>query len=151
MALCKIAIIGNLGGDPETRYTPSGTRVLSFSVAVNRFRTGPDGQRQEETEWFRVSAFGRTAEIYEPLLSKGKRVYVDGRFSSRQWQSNQDGQMRTSLEIAAQDIFLLEARVRDDMGAEGGVGTEPIPISRPPASSGGSPSQESGDIDDLPF
>lgn len=149
MSLCKIAIIGNLGGDPETRYTANGTRVLSFSVAVNRFRTSPDGQRIEETEWFRVSAFGRLAEL-DQYLAKGRRVYIDGRFSSRQFQG-QDGQMRTSLEIAANDIQFFEPR--RDAPAEPGHEPEPrqAPGPRPAQAPRPAPAAPPDEIDDLPF
>ena len=88
----KITIIGNLGSDPEMRYTPSGSAVTSFSVATNR-RYTRNGETVDETEWFRVNAWGRLAETTNQYLEKGSLVYVEGRLSSRPWQT-QDGQLR---------------------------------------------------------
>lgn len=107
--LCKIAIIGNLGRDPEMRFTQTGRPLTRFSVAVNRYSTGPDGERKEQTEWFDVKAWGRLAETASEILSKGKRVYVEGRFETRPWEG-QDGQRRVALEITAAEIVLLDPR-----------------------------------------
>lgn len=115
--LCKIQIIGNVGGDPELRYNQAGNPRTTFSVACNRFRKGPDGEQIKETEWFRVTAFGRLAEVSSELLSRGRRVYVEGRFSSRVWQG-QDGEKRTSLEIVATDLVVLDPRPQATVGAE---------------------------------
>ena len=91
MSLNKILIIGNLGSDPEMRYMPSGDPVTSFSVATNRRYRTRDGDQREETEWFRISAWGRLAEITNQYLTKGSKIYVEGRLQSRSWQG-QDGQ-----------------------------------------------------------
>jgi len=96
--LCKATIIGNLGGDPEMRYTPAGRAFTTFNVACNRTYTTPEGERREETEWFRVTAWSRLAELCNQFLSKGRRVYIEGRLSSRSWEGA-DGQKRFSLEI----------------------------------------------------
>src|SRR4051794_14052977 len=98
--LAKATLIGNLGGDPEMRYTPAGRAFTSFSVAWSRNFTTAEGERREETEWFRVTAGGRLAEIACQFLSKGRRVYVEGRISSRTWEGA-DGQKRFSLEVTA--------------------------------------------------
>jgi single-strand DNA-binding protein len=88
--ISKIIIIGNLGGDPEMRYTPNGDAVSNFSVAVNRRYRSRDGETQEATEWFRVSAWGRMAEVSNQYLTKGSAVYVEGRFSTRRWTGQDD-------------------------------------------------------------
>ncbi|MGE5620221.1 MAG: single-stranded DNA-binding protein [Sphingomonadaceae bacterium] len=130
--LCKATIIGNLGRDPEMRYTPSGKPVTSFSVACNHVYTAADGERKEETEWFRVSAWGKLAETCSQYLKKGSRVFVEGRLRTRTWEG-QDGQKRTDIEIVASDMRILDARSRSetgDMAAEeqGPVDADQIPF-----------------------
>ena len=102
----KITIIGNLGTDPEMRYMPSGDAVTSFSVATNRRYRTRDGEQRDETEWFRVNAWGRLAESTNQYLEKGRLVYVEGSLSSRPWQG-QDGQLRAGNEIRAQEVKFL--------------------------------------------
>lgn len=109
----KIVIVGNLGGDPEMRYTPQGDAVTSFNVATNRRWTGGDGQPAEETTWFRVSAWGKQAESCNQYLSKGRQVLVEGRLTPdretggpRIWESN-DGDKRASYEIRALTVQFL--------------------------------------------
>lgn len=118
--LCKATIIGNLGGDPELRYTAAGRPFATFNVACNRTYTTSDGERKEETEWFRVTAWARLAELCNQFLSKGRKVYIEGRLSSRSWEAP-DGQKRFSLEIAAAEMVLLDSRPRGD-SMEGHVG-----------------------------
>lgn len=130
--LCKATIIGNLGRDPEMRYTPNGKPVTSFSVACNRVYTASDGERREETEWFRVIAWGKLAETCSQILSKGRRVYVEGRLQTRTWEG-QDGQKRTEIEIVANDMVVLDSRPRGDapeLGAEepGVIDADQIPF-----------------------
>ena len=105
--LNKIMVIGNLGGDPEMRYTPQGTPVTNFSVAVNRVYTDANGERHEETEWFRVSAWRQLAEQCNLYLAKGRKAYVEGRFRGRTWQGA-DGQPRFSSEIIADRVLFLD-------------------------------------------
>jgi single-strand DNA-binding protein len=93
MSLNKCMIIGNLGRDPEMRYTPSGQAVTQFTVAVNRNYKDSQGERQEETEWFRVVAWGQQAEFAAEYLRKGAKVFIEGRIQTRQWEG-QDGQKR---------------------------------------------------------
>ncbi|HZT08803.1 MAG TPA: single-stranded DNA-binding protein [Chloroflexota bacterium] len=112
--LCKAVIIGNLGGDPEMRYSAAGRPFTTFSVACNRNYTGPDGERREETEWFRVTANGKLAEVCSQYLSKGRRVYVEGRLSSRSWEGP-DGQRRFTLQINANEMQILDTRPRDEV------------------------------------
>jgi len=98
--LNKVMIIGNVGRDPEMSYTPNGNAVTKFSVAVNRFYNTQDGQRKEETEWFNVVAWNKLAELCDNYVTKGQKVYVEGRFQSRSWQSP-DGQKHKAFDIVA--------------------------------------------------
>ncbi len=112
----KITIVGNLGNDPEMRYTPSGVAVTRFSVATNRRWTGADGTPAEETAWFRVSAWRALAETCNQYLSKGRQVFVEGRLvpdketgGPRVWTGN-DGVPRSSYEVMALDVRFLGGR-----------------------------------------
>ena len=107
VSLNRITVIGNLGVDPEMRYTAQGVAVTNFSIAVNYRRTDASGERQEETEWFRVEAWRQLAELCNQYLIKGRRAYVEGRFRSREWQGN-DGQTRRSNEIIADRVLFLD-------------------------------------------
>src|SRR3954449_9596813 len=145
-------IIGNLGRDPEMRYTPSGQAVTQFTVAVNRNYKDAQGERQEETEWFRVVSWGSQAEFAAEYLRKGNKVYIEGRLQTRQWEG-QDGQKRYTTELVANTIQNLERRQRDE--GDGGSQLPPEPRQRP-ASTGQaparpSPEQPEPDYDDLPF
>lgn len=172
MAFCKVSIIGNLGRDPEMRYTPSGRPVTQFSVAVNQStKNQQTGEWTEETDWFRVSVFGDRAERAAEQLRKGNRVFVDGRFRTREFEGN-DGQKRTSLDVTADNVISLEKRPREDeagfgAGTPAGYGgppsagpggqAEPGAPTGPGAPAGGAaasprraPSDDS-EFDDLPF
>jgi single-strand DNA-binding protein len=105
----KIFIIGNLGRDPEPRYTPTGQMVTSFRVASNHRYRAASGEQREETAWFNCSAFGKLAETCNQYLSKGQRVYVEGRLSSRTYQTR-DGQTRFSNDISVTDVQFLGSR-----------------------------------------
>ncbi len=105
--LNKIMVIGNLGTDPEMRYTPSGSAVTNFSLATNRSYTTSDGERREETEWFRIVAWNQLAEQVNQYLSKGRRAYVEGRLRSSSWEG-QDGQTRFRNEIIANTVLFLD-------------------------------------------
>ena len=137
MSLNKILIIGNLGGDPEMRYMPSGDAVTNFTVATNRRYNTRDGQQVDETEWFRVSAWGKLAETTNQYLTKGSKVYVEGRLQSRSWQG-QDGQTRFSNEIRAQEVRFLDPR--------GQTSGDPGEYGSPPPQGG-----PEDDADDLPW
>jgi single-strand DNA-binding protein len=121
MSFHTIILIGNLGRDPEMRYTPSGQPVTSFSVASNRSYTGSDGQKVDETIWFRVTAWGKQAETCNQYLHKGSKVLVEGRLvpdkngGPRIWQK-QDGTSGASFEVTASTVRFLSAR------GEGGSG-----------------------------
>lgn len=111
-----IIIVGNLGRDPEMRYTPGGQAVTSFSVATNRQYTGSDGQQVKETIWFRISAWGKLAETCNTYLKKGSKVLVEGRLTAdpatggpRLW-TGQDGSTRASFEVSANTVRFLSGR-----------------------------------------
>ena len=114
--LNRVMIIGNVGRDPEMRYTPSGAAVTSFSVAVSRRWTTPDNQQRDETEWFNVVAWDKLAETCNQLITKGRKVYIEGRLQTRSWEG-QDGQKRYRTEVVAANMLLLDRR---EQGGEGG-------------------------------
>ena len=114
----KAIIVGNLGGDPETRYMPSGGAVTNFTVATNEsWKDKQTGEQKERTEWHRVAMFGRLAEIAAEYLRKGSQVYIEGKIRTRKWQG-QDGQDRYTTEIIADEMQMLGGRG----GAGGGGG-----------------------------
>ncbi len=152
MSLNKVMIIGNLGRDPEMRYTPSGQAVTQFTVAVNRNYKGQDGNWQEETEWFRVVAWAQLGERVAENLRKGMKVYVEGRLQTRQWE-DQQGQKRYTTELIANQVTNLDRRPREE--GESGF-APPFPADARP--SGSSPVRRDAqsddapsDLDDLPF
>ncbi len=102
-------VIGNIGRDPEMRYTPSGKPVTSFSLASSRSWIGPDGERREETEWFNVVAWGNLAEICNQKLTKSQQVYVEGRLQTRSWEDER-GQRHFRTEIVANEMIILGPR-----------------------------------------
>ena len=105
----RIIIVGNLGGDPEMRFTPAGQPVTSFNVATNRQYTTSDGERKEETEWFTIVAWRKLAELCNQYLSKGQLVYAEGRLHSHSW-DGQDGQKHFRNEIVADTVRFLSSR-----------------------------------------
>ena len=128
MTLNKIMVIGNVGSDPEMRYTPNGNPVTSFSVATNRRYTTSDGEKREETEWFRVSAWNRLAETCNQYVTKGMKVYVEGRLQSKPWVGN-DGQPKAGNEISANTVQFLDrasegGQQQDRSPGEGGPGAD---------------------------
>ena len=104
--LNKVMIIGNLGADPEMRYTANGSAMTTFRVAVGR-TFNVDGERREETEWFRIVAWRQLAELVQAHLTKGRRVYVEGRLSTRSW-DGQDGQKHYTTEVVANQVLFLD-------------------------------------------
>jgi single-strand DNA-binding protein len=120
----RIIIIGNLGSEPEMRFTPNGRPVTSFSAATNRRYTTSDGERREETEWFTIVTWGRLAEQCNQYLTKGRLVYVEGRLRSHTWEG-QDGQKRYRNEIVADRVSFLDRQAstpfHEDKPVEGGM------------------------------
>ncbi len=162
MSYNKITIIGNLGRDPETRYTPSGAMNVQFSVATSRRFNDRDGQQQESTTWFRVTAWGRLAETLDKLtqngaLAKGRQVYVEGRLEQREF-TGQDGQQRTSLDVNMSEFQLVGNRGDSDGGGFGGGGGGNYGGGGGGQRGGGGGRQQPqgneadyGDMDDVPF
>jgi|SRR5829696_5128709 single-strand DNA-binding protein len=108
-SLNKLLLIGNLGRDPEMKYTQQGTPVTTFSVAVSRTYQPPEGEPREETEWFRVVAWQKLAEVCNDYLHKGSRVYVEGRLRTREWLGQEGGPQKT-MEVIASEVILLDGR-----------------------------------------
>lgn len=143
MTLNKILIIGNLGSDPEMRYTPNGNPVTSFTVATNRRYKTADGEDKDETEWFRVSAWNRLAENTNQFLQRGSKVYVEGRLSSRTYVSN-DGETRVSLDVNATEVRFLDSRNSTSTSASAPPSKDAN--GQPPSSS-----EDSENFDELPW
>src|SRR5215212_10373409 len=138
MALSKIQIIGNLGRDPELRYTPNGRPVASFTVAVNQSQKNQQsGEWIESTDWFRVSVWGDRGERVAESLRKGSRVFVDGRFRTREYEAN-DGQKRISLDVTADTVLGLDKREQTEGTFAGAPATAGAPAGggRPGGSGG---------------
>ena len=137
-SLNKVQIIGNLGRDPEVRYTPNGNAVCNVSVATTRqWKNKESGDKQEETEWHRVVFYDRLAEIAGEYLKKGRPVYVEGRLKTRKW-TDKDGVEKYTTEIVADQMQLLGSREGMGGGDEGGGGggggySRERPAARPPA------------------
>jgi single-strand DNA-binding protein len=154
MTLNKMMIIGNLGADPELRYTPSGKAVTNLRVAVNDRSRGPDGEWVEETMWIRVEVWDQAAERAAEQLRKGNKIYAEGQLRAREYEGN-DGQRRTSLELRFARIQNLERRSRDEGAftpAEGSGGSaEPVAAARPRGAPTRSSAGDEMDVDDIPF
>ena len=116
-SLNKVMIIGNLGSEPEMRFTPNGNPVTSFSVATNRVYNTADGERKTETEWFNVVAWNKLAEQCNQFLGKGRLVYVEGRLRTRNWEG-QDGQKHYRTEVIANHITFLDRQAAGATGEE---------------------------------
>lgn len=123
-SLNKVMLIGNLTRDPELRYTPQGTAVCTIGLATNRQWVTESGEKKDEAEFHRLVAWAKLAEICSQLLTKGKKVYVEGRLQTRSWQA-QDGTQRQSTEIVISDMIILDSR-RDAVAA-GGVEDFDVP------------------------
>ena len=141
MALSKIQIIGNLGRDPELRYTKSGQAVANFTLATTENWTR-DGNREERTEWHRVVAWGKTAELCTQYLTKGRTVYIEGQIRTREWE-DKEGHKRQTTEIHAQTVQFLGSGPRS--GSAPRAPDEPAPAGESAATSAAP-----GD-DEIPF
>ncbi len=108
-SLNKVIIIGNVGSEPEMRFTPNGKPVTSFTVATNWLFTTPEGERKQETEWFNIVAWNRLAEQCNQFLAKGRLVYAEGRLRTRSWEG-QDGQQHSKMEVIANRVVFLDKR-----------------------------------------
>jgi single-strand DNA-binding protein len=161
-SLNKVQIIGNLGRDPEVRYTPNGNAVCNVSVATTRnWKNKDSGEKQEETEWHRVVFYDRLAEIAGEYLKKGRSVYVEGRLKTRKWQ-DKEGKDQYTTEVIASEMQMLGSRegmgggVAEERGGDdyGGGGQRSAPASRPAAQKPAAKSSATGFDnmdDDIPF
>ncbi len=143
-SLNKVLLIGNLGKDPELRYTATGLAVASFTIATNMSWKDKEGNQQERTEWHNIVAWDRLAEICGEYLKKGKKVYIEGRLQTRNYE-DKEGVKRYTTEVVADDLIMLDGR----SGSGDGGSNFPPP---PPSPSIGEPSAHGGmKPDDLPF
>ena len=147
MSFNKIILVGNLGRDPELRYTPQGTPVCSFSVATNEKRKDRAGEMQDFTTWFRVTLWGRQAETASQYLTKGRPIYIEGRLRLEEW-TDKDGKQRYTLEVHATDMQFIgggrgEEGAASTTAATGGTGRS--------ASSDRQPPEPDLSDDDIPF
>ena len=159
----KAILVGNLGRDPELRHTPNGQAVVNFTLATGETWTDKSGERQERTEWHRIVVWGKTAEMCNQYLSKGRTVYVEGRIQTREWE-DKDGNKRYTTEINASTVNFIGPRTGGGgesgssygggSGGGGGSGSAPRPSgsgSSPDGSAGGSNDSSPPMDDDIPF
>jgi single-strand DNA-binding protein len=151
----KAILVGNLGRDPELRYTQNGQAVVNFTLATSETWTDKSGERVERTEWHRIVVWGKTGEMCAQYLSKGRTVYVEGRIQTREWE-DKDGNKRYTTEINAQTVNFIGPRTgggggEPTVGDSGGGGRGGAPSGGAP--SGGGPKGDSGPPmdDDIPF
>lgn len=144
MSFNKIILVGNLGRDPELRYTPQGTPVCSFTVATNEKRKDKTGETQDVTTWFRVTLWGRQAETASQYLTKGRPIYVEGRLRLEEW-TDRDGKQRFTLEVHATDMQFIGGGRTDEAAGATAAGS-----SRAPATERQQSEPDLSD-DDIPF
>jgi single-strand DNA-binding protein len=162
----KVILVGNLGRDPEVRYSPDGAAICNVSIATtSQWKDKASGERREETEWHRVVMYNRLAEIAGEYLKKGRSVYIEGRLKTRKWQDKDTGADRYSTEIVADQMQMLGGRDGGGEGSFGGGGgyeessrssAQRAPASRPaPAPKASSPAPAGANLadmdDDIPF
>lgn len=123
-SLNRVQLIGNLTRDPELRYTPQGTAVCTIGLATNRSWTTDSGEKKEDTEFHKIIAWNKLAELCSQLLSKGRKIYVEGRISSRSW-TGQDGVQRNTTEIVIEDMIILDNKRVGTESAEEGMESTP--------------------------
>jgi len=146
----KVILVGNLGADPETRYSSTGTAVTNFRIATSENWTNKEGGKETRTEWHRIVSFGKLAEICAEYLNKGKQVYVEGRLQSRSWE-DKEGNKRWTTEVVANNIVMLGSAA-----AEGGSLAKGAPLDRDQdRGTGGEPDEgppePTQQEDDIPF
>lgn len=148
MSVNKVILVGNLGANPEMRFTQGGQAVANLRIATSERWTDKSGQKQETTEWHRVVAFGKLAEICGQYLTKGRQIYVEGRIQTRQWQ-DQQGQKRYSTEIVMTNMQMLGGRAGGGTGAE--RSHDDMGATVPPADDSFGQDASGGPDDDIPF
>lgn len=148
MSFNKIILIGNLGRDPELKYTPQGNPVCHFTMATNERRRDRAGEQQDITTWFRVTLWGRQAELASQYLTKGQSVYIEGRLRLSEY-NDREGQPRQSLEVNATDMQFIGGK-QDDASYSAASPRPAPPASAAKATGGDEPTPELSD-DDIPF
>ena len=143
MSVNKVILLGNLGKDPDLRYTPSGKAVATFSLATNERWTSQDGQKQENTTWHNIVAWGKQAETMKEYLTKGRQVYIEGRIANRSYE-DKEGNKKSISEVVVQSFSFVGNR--GSSGNGGGQTTPPEPAAETAADAGSGQSD-----DDLPF
>jgi single-strand DNA-binding protein len=150
-SLNKVQLIGNLTRDPELRYTPQGTAVCTFGLATNRSWTTDTGEKREETEFHRIVAWNKLAELCSQLLFKGKKVYVEGRLQTRSWTA-QDGSQRQTTEVVIEEMIILDSRQAEpSVEVEATPAAAPVetPVAEPVADANKDPNKDLAD--GIPF
>ncbi len=158
----KVMLLGNLTRDPEIRYTPKGTAVTDLGMAINRIRTGDNGERIEEVTYVDVTLWGRSAELAGQYLSKGRSVFIEGRLQLDQWDDKATGQKRSRLRVVGENMQFIGGQGQGGGGgnAQGGNQQQSRPAqqqqqpsgdSAPPQSGGAAASSFDDDADDIPF
>ncbi len=125
-SLNRVQLIGNLGKDPETRYTPTGKKVTSFSVAVGRKWRSAEGEQKEATDWFNIEAWGRLGEISQSYLTKGKLVFIEGRLQTDQYEH--EGEKRTFTKVVVQNLQILDRKQEEEDIVSDPVDEEEFPF-----------------------
>jgi single-strand DNA-binding protein len=139
----KVILVGNVGKDPEVKYSPSGTPIAKFSLATNERFKDRSGEWQDRVEWHTIVAWQRLAEIVGEFVVTGSKVYIEGKLQTSSWEDRQSGQTRYRTEIVARDLVLLGSR---------GNGTGDVQESHPePAARHGTTTENAGDLEDIPF
>ena len=154
--LNKVMLIGNLGKDPEVRYTPSGVATASFSLATSESWKDSEGNQQEKTEWHNIVVWRKLAEIAGEYLKKGKKIYLEGKIQTRSWDDKATGQKRYMTEIVADNIIMLDSRGGEQGGTyeRSSAPSRSSSTSAPPSfgdSSEQGPAKDHGQEEDLPF
>ena len=144
MSVNKVILVGNLGRDAELKFTAGGQPVSSFSLATTEKYTSKDGEKKETTEWHRIVLWGKTAEVLQEYLVKGKQIYVEGKLSTREWQ-DKDGNKRKSTEVNAQRVVLLGGGRGNGAGRSREQHEEPGEVAR------GAQAANAPGEDDIPF
>lgn len=151
----KVILAGNLTRDPELRYTPKGTAIAKFGVAVNRTWTGEDGQKREEVTFVDIDSFGKQAEVISQYLRKGRSILLEGRLKLDQWDDKQTGQKRSKLGVTLESFSFLDSGNREG-GGGAAPATQSAPAARPARPAASAPPADPGadeppQGDDVPF
>lgn len=150
-SLNRVQLIGNLTRDPELRYTPTGTAVCTIGIATNRSWTTDTGEKKEETEFHKIVAWNKLAELCSQLLTKGRKVYVEGRLANRKY-TDKDGIERSSTEIVIDDMIILDGRRAEGTAEEVHEAPAPKPVSKPEVQEEPKETMTAEEIaDDIPF